>query len=74
MGGRHQNFEDPMTWTQDIRKTKFHLVRFFFTHPLAQEDDANYEIRLANELVDMNVDGGTHELIQRKATCLNISN
>jgi hypothetical protein len=34
MGGRHTIFEDPITWTQDIRKTKFHLVRFFFTHPL----------------------------------------
>ena len=34
MGGRHQHFEDPITWTQDIRKTKFHLVSFFLTHPL----------------------------------------
>jgi hypothetical protein len=34
MGDRHKNFEDPITWTQGIRKTKFHLVRFFFTHPL----------------------------------------
>ena len=34
MGGRHQNFEDPMTRSLDISKTKFHLVRFFFTHPL----------------------------------------
>ena len=23
MGGRHKIFEDPITWTQDIRKTKF---------------------------------------------------
>ena len=34
MRDRHEQFEDPMTWTQDIRKTKFNLVRFFFTHPL----------------------------------------
>ena len=35
MGDRHKNFEDPITWARDIRKTKFHLVRFFFTHPLS---------------------------------------
>jgi hypothetical protein len=42
MGGRHQNFEDPITWTQDIRKTKFHLVRFFLTHPLYKPVDATF--------------------------------
>jgi hypothetical protein len=34
MGGRHQHFEDPITKTRDIRKTKFLLVRVFLTHPL----------------------------------------
>ena len=34
MGGRHQNFEDPITWTQDIRKTKCDLLGFFWDHPL----------------------------------------
>jgi hypothetical protein len=29
MGGRHQNFEDPITWARDIRKTKFDLSGFF---------------------------------------------
>jgi hypothetical protein len=29
MRGRHQHFEDPMTWTRYIKKTKFYLVRFF---------------------------------------------
>ena len=28
MGDRHQHFEDPMTWTRDIRKTKFDLLVF----------------------------------------------
>ena len=37
MGDRHKNVEDPMTWTRDIRKTKFHLVSFFFTHPLISQ-------------------------------------
>jgi hypothetical protein len=29
MGGRHQNFENPITWTQDISKTKFDVSPFF---------------------------------------------
>ena len=29
MGDRHQNFEDPSTGAQDIRKTKFDLLGFF---------------------------------------------
>jgi hypothetical protein len=29
MGDRNKNLEDPITWTQDIRKTKFDLVVFF---------------------------------------------
>ena len=29
MGGRHQHFEDPITWTQDMRKTKFDPLGFF---------------------------------------------
>jgi hypothetical protein len=33
MGDRHQNFEDPITKTQDIRKTKFDQGGFF-GHPL----------------------------------------
>ena len=33
MGDRQQNFEDPITWTWDIRKTKFDLL-VFFEHPL----------------------------------------
>jgi hypothetical protein len=28
MGGRHTIFEDPITWTQDMRKTKFELWGF----------------------------------------------
>jgi hypothetical protein len=32
-GDRHKNFEDPITSTQDIRKTKFDLLGFFY-HPL----------------------------------------
>jgi hypothetical protein len=34
VGDRHNNCEDPITWTLVIRKTKCHLVRFFLTHPL----------------------------------------
>ena len=30
MGDRHKNFEDPITWTQDIRKTKIDLLGFFW--------------------------------------------
>ena len=30
MGGRHQNYEDPITWARDIRKTKFDLLGFFW--------------------------------------------
>jgi hypothetical protein len=33
MGGRHQNFEDPNIWSQDIRKTKYDPL-VFFDHPL----------------------------------------
>jgi hypothetical protein len=29
MGGRPQNFEDPITQTQDMRKTKFDQGGFF---------------------------------------------
>jgi hypothetical protein len=29
MGDRHQNFEDPSTGAQDIRKTKFDLLGLF---------------------------------------------
>jgi hypothetical protein len=29
MGGTHQNFEDLIIGTQDIRKTKFDLLGFF---------------------------------------------
>jgi hypothetical protein len=29
MGGRHPNFEDLITWTRDIRKTKFDMLGFF---------------------------------------------
>jgi hypothetical protein len=28
MGDRHKNYEDPITWTRDIRKTKFDLLGF----------------------------------------------
>jgi hypothetical protein len=31
MGGKHQHFEDPITWTRDIRKTTFDLLGFFST-------------------------------------------
>jgi hypothetical protein len=31
MGDRGTNFEDPSTWTQDIRNTKFDLLGFFNT-------------------------------------------
>ena len=41
MGGRHQHLEDPNTCTQDIRKTKFCLVRFFFIHPLLSYHTTN---------------------------------
>jgi hypothetical protein len=34
MGGRHQNFEDQITWAQDIRKTKFDLLGFWFIFSL----------------------------------------
>ena len=34
MGDRHKNFEDPITWTQVIRKTKSDLSGFFLNHPL----------------------------------------
>jgi hypothetical protein len=34
MGDRHKNFEDPITETRDIRKTKFDLLGFFVDHPL----------------------------------------
>ena len=37
MGGRHQNFEDPITLTQYIRKNKVWSVRFFLNHPLINE-------------------------------------
>ena len=30
---RHTNFEDPITWTRDIRKTKFHFKWVFFDSP-----------------------------------------
>ena len=29
MGDRHKNFEDPITRTRDMRKTKFDLLGFF---------------------------------------------
>ena len=29
MEDRHNNFEDPITWTQEISKTKFDLLGFF---------------------------------------------
>jgi hypothetical protein len=32
MGGRHQNVEDPITQTQDMRKTKFDQGGFFWPH------------------------------------------
>ena len=31
MGGRHQHFEDPITQTQDMRKTTFDQGGFFVT-------------------------------------------
>jgi hypothetical protein len=34
MRGRHQNFEDPITWNRVIRKTKLYLLGFFLGHPL----------------------------------------
>jgi hypothetical protein len=30
MGDRHKKFEDPITQTQDIKKTKFDLLGFFW--------------------------------------------
>ena len=30
MRGRHQHFEDPITWIRDIMKTKFCLLGFFW--------------------------------------------
>ena len=35
MGGRHQHFEDPITWSRDITKTKFDLLGLFVEHPLS---------------------------------------
>jgi hypothetical protein len=34
MGGGHQKFEDPNTWTREIMKTKFDLLTFF-EHPFS---------------------------------------
>ena len=34
IGGKHQNFEDPITWSRDISKTKFDLLGVFLDHPL----------------------------------------
>ena len=31
VGGRHQHFEDPITWTRDIRKTKFDPLGVFLS-------------------------------------------
>jgi hypothetical protein len=35
MGDRNKNFEDPITWTQDLRKTKFDLLvgKKYLTYP-----------------------------------------
>ena len=36
IGDTYKNFEDPITWTRDIRKTKFDLLGFFMKHPLVR--------------------------------------
>ena len=49
MGDRHKNYEDPITWTRDIRKTKFNLLGFFWI--TLYKHNINKKVRLNAKII-----------------------
>ena len=48
MGGRHQYFEDLITWIQDVWKTKFDLLVFFLNHHLYVHKSKDFKLNVAD--------------------------